>query len=279
MKPFNLNSIRLNKETEGEVQLSGIGVRVTDTARSYQTVPPSQFNPKVIAAIPCFNTQNSIAGVIARAKKYVDEVIVIDDGSSDMTAAEAAFAGAKVINHGLNKGYGEAIKSCFLAAKNSSADVLVIIDGDGQHDPDDMPRLLTPIIEEGMDLVIGSRFLHSAATMPGYRRVGIDIINWLWNLGSRVKVSDTQSGYRAYSKDIINGAVFHEKGMGISIEILEKARRSKARLKEVPIFCSYANNNDMFSLKALIHGFKVSFSVLKIRFKAYAQYYLERHLH
>jgi cellulose synthase/poly-beta-1,6-N-acetylglucosamine synthase-like glycosyltransferase len=98
---------------------------------------------RVIAAIPCFNTQSTIAAVVTKTKKYVDQVIVIDDGSTDQTADLAGKAGATIVSHGVNKGYGAAIKSCFQAAKAENADILVIIDGDGQHNPDEIPYLLS----------------------------------------------------------------------------------------------------------------------------------------
>ena len=115
--------------------------------------------PKVIAAIPCFNTEPFIADVVFKAKRYVDQVIVIDDGSHDNTAEAARAAGALVINHGANRGYGEAIKSCFEAAEANAAEILVILDGDGQHKPDEIPLLLAPILKGEADLIIGSRFL------------------------------------------------------------------------------------------------------------------------
>ena len=182
---------------------------------------------KVIAAIPCFNTEPFIADVISKAKKYVDRIIVIDDGSYDGTSKAARIAGALVINHGVNRGYGESIKSCFDAVGENGADVLVILDGDGQHKPDEIPQLLAPILKGEVDLIIGSRFLTNEHNMPRYRRFGIGVITFLWNFGSKVKVSDAQNGFRAYSKKIFKTFRLSEKGMNISIETLEKARRNR----------------------------------------------------
>jgi glycosyltransferase involved in cell wall biosynthesis len=222
---------------------------------------------KVIAVIPCYNTQEYIADVIAKTKRYIDEVIVIDDGSKDMTAQVATRAGAVVISHGKNKGYGEALKSCIVAANNADADIMVVIDGDGQHEPDEIPLLLMPISENKADLVIGSRFIANGKHMPKYRKFGIFVINFLWNFGSKVKVSDTQSGFRAYTKKIVKNMQLSEKGMGVSIEILEQARRRQTRIAEVPITCSYEENNSKISKKAFVHGFTVAFGVLRIRTK------------
>jgi glycosyltransferase involved in cell wall biosynthesis len=239
-------------------------VRVT---RSKKLVSAPVTGLKVVAAIPCYNTQQHVAKVITKTKRYVDEVIVIDDGSTDMTADVARRAGAKVISHKTNEGYGEAIRSCFAATKASNADVLITIDGDGQHDPDEILRILSPISKEECHIVIGSRFLASGREMPRYRKFGIGIINWVWNFGAEVKITDTQSGFRAYSRRAFDDVHFTEKGMSISIEIIEKARNLGLKIKEVPISCSYENNNSKLSPKAFLHGLIVAFSVVKIRLR------------
>lgn len=114
---------------------------------------------KVVAAIPCLNTQAFIAEVVARAKKYVDEVIVIDDGSTDMTAEVANLAGATVISHEKNLGKGAAMKT---ALSYIDADIIVFIDGDGQHNPEEIPYIIEPITHGKADFVIGSRYLNGS---------------------------------------------------------------------------------------------------------------------
>jgi glycosyltransferase involved in cell wall biosynthesis len=208
--------------------------------------------------------------VVSKARKYVDLVVVIDDGSHDGTVEAARVAGAQVINHSTNRGYGEAIKSCFEAAKANAADVLVTLDGDGQHNPDELPLILAPILKGQADLVIGSRFLQptqqtQSTMMPRYRKFGISVITWLWNLGSRTKVSDAQSGFRAYSRELFQNFSLAERGMSISIETLEKARRKKAIIKDVPISCFYGSST--LNLKASKHGISVALSVVRIRLK------------
>jgi len=235
--------------------------------QSAQRLHPQLTIVKVVAAIPCFNTEKYITDVVSRTSKYVDEVIVVDDGSSDKTTQLAEASGAFVVIHSVNKGYGETIKSCFASAKLNLADVLVTIDGDGQHCPDEVPRLLSPVIEEGVDLVIGSRSLDNWHEVPHYRKFGINIINYLWNFGSKVKVSDTQSGFRAYSKKAIESLNLTETGMSVSIEILEEIRKKKLVIKEVPVTIYYQNNNSRIGTKAIRHGILVGLSVLRIRIK------------
>ena len=218
---------------------------------------------KVIAAIPCWNTEPFITDIVSRSKLYVDQVIVIDDGSCDGTASAARSAGALVVSHGVNRGYGTTIKSCFNAAKAYNADILVILDGDGQHNPDEIPSLITPILRNEAALVIGSRFVKNEQNIPSYRRFGINVITSLWNLGSRVKVSDSQSGFRAYNKILLESLSVCESGMSVSMEILENVRKRGAHIKEVPISCRYISSR--FNFRAIKHGLGVALSTIRIR--------------
>lgn len=228
---------------------------------------PSRANgSKVVAAIPCFNTGSFIADVVSRASKYVDEVIVINDGSHDGTAREAEAVGALVINHEKNRGYGEAVKSCFKAAKANGADILVTLDGDGQHNPDEIPKVVALILNNDADIVIGSRFMGDQTNMPRYRRFGIKLITFLFNFGSKVKVQDAQSGFRAYSKQVLNSISATEAGMSISVETLIKARAYGLKIREVATSCQYHPSSS--SMNPVIHGLIVALSVVKLRLKS-----------
>ena len=230
--------------------------------------------PIAVVAIPCFNEQQFIGDTVTRVRKYVDKVIVIDDGSTDNTSEVAQAAGAQVIKHEANRGYGESIRSCLKAAKANDADVLVTLDGDGQHDPAEIPQVVAPILQGDADLVIGSRFLQpnlnqpqpnspTLHQMPRYRKFGIDVITFLYNLGSKTKVSDAVSGFRAYSRMVLGNLSCTESGMSISVEIIIKARKNGFRIKEVPISCVYHSQSS--TLNPATMGIGIAFSVIRLR--------------
>ena len=221
--------------------------------------------PRIIAAIPCYNEESFIGEVVRKARKYVDEVVVVDDGSEDGTSEAARAAGALVVKHVSNGGYGESIRSCFEAGRSSGADVLVTLDGDGQHDPDELPYVLSPILGGNADLVIGSRFLNGMTKVPRYRKFGIHVITLLFNMGSRTKVSDAQSGFRAYSKTVLDSIFLTEKGMGVSVEVLEETRKRSFAIKEVPISCEY--HSESSTLNPVRHGLGVVLTVMRLRLK------------
>ena len=232
-------------------------------AESSQT--PQTTRPTIVAGIPAYNEEQFIAEVVRKARRFADEVIVVDDGSRDGTSEAAKAAGAVVINHGVHKGYGESIKSCFEVMKLNTADVLVVLDGDGQHNPDDIPRLLAPIFSGRADVVVGSRFLGGQTNMPRYRKFGIKVITFLCNFGSRVKVSDAQSGFRAYSKKVLDTLTISGSGMGASAEVIIKIREKGFSIKEVPISCIY--HPASHSANPVIHGLGVALTVVKLRIK------------
>ena len=224
----------------------------------------SNDGPKIIAAIPCLNEEAFIGDIVTRAKKYIDKVIVVDDGSTDNTFEAAQAAGAEVIKHKTNQGAGAATKTAFEVAKRSHTDILVTLDGDGQHNPDEIPQLLAPILNEEADLVIGSRFLKSnLRQMPKYRKFGIDVITFLYNFGSKVRVSDAQCCFRAQNRKLIEAVNITEAGFGFSVQVLIQVRKKGFTIKEVPISCIYHSQSS--SLNPVTHGLGVAFNVIKLR--------------
>ena len=222
---------------------------------------------KIIAVIPCFNEENFIGDIVTRARIYADKVIVIDDGSTDNTSEVAKAAGAEVIRHERRRGAGAATKSGFEAAKTNNAGILVTLDGDGQHDPDEIPQVLAPILSCKADLVIGSRFLlQNIKKVPKYRKFGIDIITWLYNLGSKKKVSDSQSCFRAYSRKSLEAVTITENGFSFSVEVLIQARKKGFVITEVPTSCVYHSQGS--TINPLTHGLGVAWNVVKHRLKS-----------
>jgi glycosyltransferase involved in cell wall biosynthesis len=217
----------------------------------------------ILAAIPAYNEEVAIGTVVLRTKKYVDKVLVIDDGSSDATAQIAELAGAEVIRHPKNMGKGVAIKDGFMKAREYGADILVCIDSDGQHNPDEIPGLIAPIRNGQADMVIGSRFLGDKNSVPGYRRVGQEILNSLTNSISHTKVTDSQSGFRAYSKKAIATLSLTEEGIGIESNLLRYADDLNLKIMEVPISCRY-DVEHASKMNPVHHGFSVINSILKI---------------
>ena len=216
----------------------------------------------IIVGIPAFNEEKNIAVLIVQLKKIADKIIVCNDGSTDLTSKIAEELGATVINHEKNLGYGAAIRSIFLKSKELDGDILVTFDADGQHKIEDINRVVGPIINEESDLVIGSRFLDkSEKEVPKYRKVGIKIITKVTNVTIKKQLTDSQSGFRAYSKKVLNELNPSELGMGISTEILIKASAKNFRISEVPITITY--DGDTSTHNPISHGSSVLLSTIK----------------
>ena len=216
---------------------------------------------KIIIGIPAFNEEKNIGPIVAKLKKKYDQVIVCDDGSSDMTETIASSLGAHVVKHDKNLGYGSAIKTIFNEAGKLEGDVLVTFDADGQHLISEIDSVLQPIFENKADIVIGSRFLGETKDLPRYRKIGIKTITGLTNVMTGSKITDSQSGFRAYTKKVLKEISPTESGMGISTEILIKASKKEMRIVEVPITISYENNTH--SQEPISHGTSVIMSTIK----------------
>ena len=216
----------------------------------------------LVIGIPAYNEEKNIASIITKLKGITETIIVCDDGSSDLTSAISENLGAIVIKHEKNLGYGSAIKSIFLKAKNLDCDVLVTFDADGQHRIEDIDKVVAPIKNGDSDLVIGSRFLDdSEKEIPNYRKVGIKAITKLTNASIKKQLSDSQSGFRSYSKKVLNELNPSEVGMGISTEILIKSSEKKFRITEIPIKIIYEGNTSTHN--PVSHGTSVLISTIK----------------
>lgn len=233
--------------------------------------PPPSESCEVLVAIPAYNEASTIGDVVERAREHADRVLVVDDGSDDDTADSAAAAGALVSEHRRNRGYGAALKTAFTTTQRLGASHLVVLDGDGQHDPTDVPRLIEAQRETAAALVIGSRFVDDAASdLPLYRRVGLMTINFLTNLSMGVvradsRVSDTQSGFRAYDPAAITTLAEDTSigdWMSASTDILYHAHQYDYDIAEVPIEVSYDVENPS-THAPVSHGVALVRNILK----------------
>lgn len=213
-----------------------------------------------MAIIPAYNEEEALADVIEKTSNYVDRVIIVNDGSADRTADVAVEAGAELINHPTNLGKGEALKSGFKAIDDDS--IIVTIDGDGQHNPDEIPIILKPIIEDGADLVNGSRYLYGhEENTPAYRRVGQRVLDIATNVSAGIKVTDSQSGFRAFSPKARDCFRFKDTGFGIESEMLVDAAEAGLKIVEVPITVRY--DVDGSTKDPVTHGVGVLLKITK----------------
>ena len=217
---------------------------------------------KIAIGLPAFNEEKNIASIITQLKKKYKLIIVCDDGSSDLTAAISEEMGAVVVKHKKNLGYGGAIRSLFLKAKELDCDILVTFDSDGQHKISDIENVIKPIQNKEANIVIGSRFLGNVeGTLPTYRKLGIKAITNLVNSNTGNKITDSQSGFRGYDKTTLEKIIPSDSGMGVSTEILIKANKHNFKVIEIPITILY--QEEISSQQTLSHGTSVILSTMK----------------
>ena len=193
---------------------------------------------RTLIIIPAYNEELTIGSVVALARKYGD-VLVVDDGSSDRTSEIAQKAGAVLIRHDSNRGKGAALGTGFEYALSKNYDVVVTLDGDGQHNPDEIPLILEPIVRGEADLVIGSRYLNgSRKKIPLYRRIGLWVLNKGTQMAAEVNV-DSQSGFRAITRRALRTLNLNSTDYSIETDMVVKARDAGIRIAEVPINVRY----------------------------------------
>jgi hypothetical protein len=193
----------------------------------------------VVAIIPAYNEERHVGSVVLRLRHVLDTVIVVNDGSTDATEEVARLAGAQVITHTLNRGYGGAIQTGLAAAQKLEPHAVVLMDADGQHRVEDLCALVRPILDDEADVAVGSRFADQRTHVPRVRRVAQHGLTWLTNLGSGVKLTDSQSGMRAFGPRALDALLLTSSSMSAASEMQFLAGDAQLRVCEVPIEIRY----------------------------------------
>ena len=215
-----------------------------------------------LLCIPAFNEENVIGDVVKKSLEFVDHVVVYDDGSSDKTSEIAENAGAYVIRNSQNNGKGYALQSLFKYARHQNSEVIVTMDGDGQFKPDEIPKLCRPILNDGQDLVVGYRF-DSNDEMPKYREIGNKMLDRISSLAAKLPLKDTQSGFRAYSKNAIQSITFASKGFGADSEILINAHEKGLKITEEKVTVLYNTGHKTSTKNPISHTTGVAASIIE----------------
>ena len=240
-------------------------MEVEDKKEYLENMVVAGAKPFVVVGIPAFNEENSIAKIILEAQKYADLIVVCDDGSSDLTADISKKMGAIVVEHCKNLGKGKALKSLFEEISKVKPDVIVTIDADGQHNANEIPNLIAPIIKGDCDIVVGSRYINSSnGNTPLYRRFGLSIINWFNRKANKSELKDTQNGFRAYSFAAFKAVSSHESnGYSVESEQLMLAKKACLKVSEVSVDVKYKGIEKTSKKAPLTHGLGLIGFILK----------------
>lgn len=216
---------------------------------------------KVLVIIPAYNEERFIGSVVLKVRQHAESVIVVDDGSTDGTAEIAQAAGAVVVKHPTNKGKGAALNTGFQRARQLEPEVVVLLDGDGQHLPEEVPILIAPVVRGEADIVIGSRYLQKRSQVPAHRVWGHQAFNWLTNIISGTRITDSQSGYRAFSARALELISFNSESFSVESEMQLLARQHNLRLAEVSVTIRYP---DKPKRSVIAHGLTVLNGILRL---------------
>jgi glycosyltransferase involved in cell wall biosynthesis len=227
------------------------------------TVAFEDFDPRntSLAIIPAYNEERFIGSVVLKTLDYINQVIVIDDGSTDATAQIAAKAGAQVISHDCNQGKGAALNTAFHLARELNSNAVVLLDADGQHCPEEIEQVLAPILDGEADIVLGSRYIGEHNEIPRHRVMGHWVFNRITRMASGVPASDSQSGYRAFSNQAIQAICFSSTGFSVESEMQFLIREHDLKYVEVPITIRYS---DKPKRNVLQHGLHVLNGILRL---------------
>ena len=218
---------------------------------------------RIVAVIPAYNEERSIGSVVLQTLQHASTVIVVDDGSTDLTAQIAQSAGAVVVQHIQNKGYGASISTAFAAAILLEKDAVVLLDADGQHCPEELCAVVAPILDGNADMVVGSRYIENKGNVPQTTKFAHTLITKFLNLGSGTSITDSQCGFRAFSRKALLETNLTKTGMAAASEFSFLAKEHNWRVQELPVTITY-DDGSTGKRSLTMHGLRVVDGIVRL---------------
>ena len=219
---------------------------------------------RIVAIIPALNAERTVPRVIEQARRQIEPVVVIDDGSGDRTGDVAREAGAIVLRHDVNRGKGAALKTGFAWARENGYEGVITLDADGQHLPAEIPKFVRQRAAGGEDLIIGGR-AHLFGQMLPRRRNANRFSAWCIAKCSGVPITDSQSGFRFYSARLIDGIQLHTNGFDMESEVIVRAGRRGYRIVTIPIDLGFVDGLSTSHYKPLKDTLRIAWTVTRAR--------------
>jgi len=217
----------------------------------------------VAAAIPAFNAAPFVGDVVRRTLEQIDEVVVVDDGSADATASQAREAGAQVLTHEVNCGKGAALRTAFEHLVERDFDAVLTLDADGQHLPEEIPRL-EQAWRKGADLVLGTRD-HLFDEMVWLRRASNTTSSGLISFAAGIRLADIQTGFRIYSRGLLEATGFPENRFEAESAVVVRAARRGFRIATVPVELGFADGRATSHYRPVIDSLRIAGAVIHAR--------------
>lgn len=219
---------------------------------------------RFVAIIPALNAEHTVPRVIELARRHIEPIVVIDDGSTDRTGDVARAAGAIVLRHEVNRGKGAALKTGFAWARRNGYDGVITLDADGQHLPSELPKFLRERLVGGEDLIIGGRS-HLFGQMLPRRRNANRFSAWCIAKCSGAPITDSQSGFRFYSAKLIDGMKLRTDGFDMESEVIVRAGRRGFRIVTIPIELGFVDGLSTSHYKPLKDTLRIAWTVTRAR--------------